>query len=140
MNYEPLQNYLLGIYPGTMVDTMPKPESKPNFIEKFAQKFKKETIFEKLIRELREVCEAEKREIGENLLEDFIIQDLDRDLETDEVYHHTLEHFKNQGYFYEGIRGRGRILRNRDGQRIGVRVCTGTKYLTGRVEKLFLEE
>ena len=121
------------------MDTKPGPEPKPGFLEKVVQIFQpKPTVAQRGFSELKKICEDEKRKLGDRLIEDFMIKDLEENPKTEEVYEKTLAHFRSCGYISEGIIGRSKLLKNQDGERIGVTVFTGNKYLAAKVEKVVL--
>jgi hypothetical protein len=134
-----LKDYLSQIYGGNVVDQKPAKEREPSVLEKLLGVIKPKPKVSPIVRvfsDLRNAAEEEKRRLGEDLLEDFMIKDLPQNPQTEIIYRQSLQHFESEGYRLYGIMGRGKLLRNSEGINLGLMVFTGTGYLSARVQRV----
>jgi hypothetical protein len=140
MGYEhTLKDYLRQIYNRNVVDTRPTKGREPFVLEKvleFIRSKPKVSPLVKTFSDLKKAAEEEKRRLGEDLLEDFMITDLPQNPQIEIVYQQSLQHFELEGYRLYGFIGRGKLLRNSEGINLGLIVFTGTGYLSARVQKV----
>lgn len=141
VTYATLQEHLLNVYGGTLVDTMPKPEVRPNLLERLLQSIiPSPTGMQGMLLEIREAAEDEKRALGDALLEDFVIKDFGRTPSTDEVYSHVKGHFGDRGYSFTAVYGSGTgagiVFENQEGDAIGVHIRSFPLIISGRVQRI----
>lgn len=133
-----LSEHLLNNYRGTYRDTKPLPLNTQDSVRKviggLISRLKPKNPVANFFGEIKEKVEQEKRELGDRLLEDFVISDLGENPSKREVLQNVLDYFNEKGYGMYGIVGdRSRLLKNSEGKMIYVTVNTGTKYLSVQI-------